>query len=125
VATSHAIIQLNATDLRGRDAQKLKGLQMDFLGADTAMFSTADFSVKGNVTMHPHSESNKEFVSGGLSSHIPGLDTQTEGTYMLVNETAADRKTKDDFEKAYASLREERSQPMDPREAIARIAQFL
>jgi hypothetical protein len=89
------------------------------------MLSTADFSVKGNVTIHPHGESNKGFVSGGLSFQIPGLDTQTEGTYMLVNETAADRKTKDDFEKAYASLREERSQPMDPREAIARIAQFL
>jgi hypothetical protein len=119
------MIQINATDLRGKDVQKLQGLQVDFIDADTAFVSTGDFHVEGTVTVHPHSESNKGYISGALSFRIPGLDTETDGTFLIVNETAADNKIKDDFEKVYAFMQEERSQPTDPREAIARIAQAL
>ena len=125
IVASHAMIHINATDLRGSDVQKLQGLQIDFINADTAFVSTGDFRVKSNVTIHPHSEASKGYINGALSFRIPGLDTETDGTFLVVNKTAADDKTKDDFEKVYAFMQEERSQPTDPREAIARIAQAL
>jgi hypothetical protein len=51
IEASHAIIQINATNLRGKDVQKLQGLQVDFIAADTALFSNGDFNVEGNVTV--------------------------------------------------------------------------
>ena len=125
IEAPHAMIQINATNLRGQDIQKLQGLQVDINSADTAVVSSGHFRVKGNVKMHPFSDSSKGLISGALSFQIPGLDTETDGTFFIVNETAADKKTKEDLEKVYAFLQEQHSQPTDPREAIARIEQAL
>ena len=48
---SQAIFHINTTNLRGRDVQKLQGLQVDLLSRDTALFSNGDFNVEGNVTV--------------------------------------------------------------------------
>ena len=47
-----ALLQLNVTNLRGTDIDRLQGLRMSLAGDDSAVFETKNFSVDGNVTMH-------------------------------------------------------------------------
>lgn len=46
-----ALLQLNITNLRGSDIDRLQGLRMCVAGNDSAVFETKDFSVDGNVAM--------------------------------------------------------------------------
>lgn len=47
-----ALLQLNITDLRGSDIDRLQGLRVRIAGDGSAIFETKDFSVDGNVTMY-------------------------------------------------------------------------
>jgi hypothetical protein len=60
-------------------------------------------------------------VQGNLSFRVPGLEAAAEGSFIMVNETAVDKKTKEDFEKVIARLQEDRSE-LDLSGAIQRIA---
>ncbi len=51
IEASHAIFHINATELRGKDVQRLQGLHIDLVAADKALFSNGEFSVEGNVTV--------------------------------------------------------------------------
>ena len=123
------MVQLNMTNLRGRDVARLRHLRIDITSADTALFSAKDFSTEGKFTRHTVGGTNNGLVYGGLTFRIPGLGASdevegkdVEGTFVLVNETAADNKTKDDFAKVFAMLQEERSEPTSLEEAIASFA---
>jgi hypothetical protein len=61
---------------------------------------------------------------GGLSFLIPGLDTPLEGTFVSINETAANDKTKADFQKVHALLQQQHKghKEVSLEEAIASIA---
>ena len=124
-----AMVQLNMTNLRGRDVARLRHLRIDVTSADTALFSAKDFSTEGKFTMHTEGGTNNGFVHGGLTFRIPGFATSddvegraVEGTFVVVNESAVDNKTKDDFAKVFAMLRKERSEPISLEEAIASFA---
>ena len=75
------------------------------------MFSTDELNVKGNISLHPQNRSTNGVRHGGHSFQIPGLDpeTTTEGTCVIIDETAADDKTVAGFSKLHALLQEERS----------------
>ena len=60
-------------------------------------------------------------MHGKLSFHIPGLDAPAEGSFITVNETSAETKTKNNFEKVVARLQEDRPES-DLSEAIRAIA---
>jgi hypothetical protein len=46
-----ALLQLNITNLRGSDIDRLQGLRMSLASNGPAVFETKDFSLDGNVTM--------------------------------------------------------------------------
>ena len=50
-------------------------------------------------------------MQGNLSFHVPGLDVPAEGTFIMVNETMADKKTTEDFQMVVERLQEDRQEP--------------
>ena len=61
--------------------------------------------------------------SGELSFIIPGLDTLAEGTFVTIDETAADDKTKADFQKVHSLLQKHKERKeISLEEAIAYMA---
>ena len=51
------------------------------------------------------------YLQGNISFHVPGLEAPAEGSFILVNETAAGKKTIEDFQKVVAGLQEDRPEP--------------
>lgn len=105
-SASHPIImELNSTNLRGKDIERLSGLQMVPTSWELngeATFLGADFEAKGSLSVE---DKNAPLRAGQLSFSVPGLG-DVEGKWADVNPdpNVIDEKLSIAFDKTYQAV---------------------